>query len=256
MRSRVSGCRPIGRLLQRSCLIAATGLLCLVAVAAPANAAKRWDVASTDDGAQPGTCPVTNSFGYPTGGNCFVPDVITIAAGDTVVWKGTGQRPHDVTADDGSFRSSGAIYPGKTWSYTFKKTGSFAYYCSLHGDKGGVGHAGKIVVTASGGGGPTPTPPAGGQPKTPGSTTTTQPLPGVPAAMPAGDVPPGSPAAPLAFAPIPTTLKVTVKGAPVAARAPAPEEGPGFGAGLLVGAFGGLGIAAWPRMRRAFLRRV
>jgi plastocyanin len=35
---------------------------------------------------------------------------------------------------------------GKSYSYTFKKPGTYAYYCTFHGSPGGGQH-GTIVVT-------------------------------------------------------------------------------------------------------------
>lgn len=76
----------------------------------------------------------------------FREDTITIPVGTTVTWTHTGQFPHTVTADDGSF-DSGNLSSGDTFRYTFDQAGSFAYYCSIHGGPGGAGMAGTVIVT-------------------------------------------------------------------------------------------------------------
>jgi plastocyanin len=78
----------------------------------------------------------------------FAPKEIAVNAGDTINWKNDGAAPHTVTADDGSF-DSGNLNAGGTFSQTFDKAGTIAYYCMLHGAKGGTGMAGTITVAAA-----------------------------------------------------------------------------------------------------------
>ena len=70
----------------------------------------------------------------------FQPAELTVKTGQTVEWKNDDMVPHTVTADDGSFRS-GKIQPGKTWTYTATKAGTFAYTCSPHPNM-----RGKLIV--------------------------------------------------------------------------------------------------------------
>jgi plastocyanin len=35
----------------------------------------------------------------------FSPGSVTVAVGDTVTWKNTGQAPHNAAADNGSFKT-------------------------------------------------------------------------------------------------------------------------------------------------------
>jgi plastocyanin len=79
------------------------------------------------------------------GDNTFTPGKITVPVGATVVWTHQGQRPHTVTADDGSF-DIGELANGNTFSFTFTAAGTFPYYCAFHGGPGGEGMAGTIVV--------------------------------------------------------------------------------------------------------------
>ncbi len=79
------------------------------------------------------------------GDNRFVEDEIRIPVGATVVWTHAGQRPHTVTADDGSF-DSGTLNSGDTFSFTFDQAGVYPYYCELHGASNGGGMAGVVIV--------------------------------------------------------------------------------------------------------------
>src|SRR5215218_5070255 len=62
----------------------------------------------------------------------FDPKTISINVGDTITWTNDGPSPHTVTADDGSF-DSGNLDKGATFSHTFDKAGTIAYYCKYHG---------------------------------------------------------------------------------------------------------------------------
>jgi plastocyanin len=61
----------------------------------------------------------------------FQPASVEIATGGTVTWTNTGQAPHTVTADDGSFDSC-TLSPGATFSQTFATAGTFTYHCNIH----------------------------------------------------------------------------------------------------------------------------
>jgi plastocyanin len=76
-----------------------------------------------------------------------VPNKITVSVGATVTWTSTGQKPHTVTADDGSF-DSGTLNNGGSFSQTFAEAGTFPYFCQFHGGKGGEAMAGTIIVAA------------------------------------------------------------------------------------------------------------
>ncbi|MDQ3881118.1 MAG: cupredoxin domain-containing protein, partial [Chloroflexota bacterium] len=59
--------------------------------------------------------------------DAFQPASVTISVGDTVTWVNTGDHPHTVTADDGSF-DSGELDTGGTFSHTFTSAGTFGYH--------------------------------------------------------------------------------------------------------------------------------
>jgi len=65
------------------------------------------------------------------GDNFFSPSSLTIQVGDTVEWRNaSGGMSHNVTADDGSFRSPTAS--SFTFSVTFTSAGTVSYKCTLH----------------------------------------------------------------------------------------------------------------------------
>jgi plastocyanin len=64
-------------------------------------------------------------------GVAVAPTTLTVAKGDTVVWVNKDPFPHTATAQDKSFDSK-EIAPGKSWRFTAKKSGTFAYICTLH----------------------------------------------------------------------------------------------------------------------------
>ena len=94
----------------------------------------------------------------PGSGNAFTPKTVTIDVGDSVTWRNDSGF-HNVVFDDGSFESPANPDP-TPWTATrkFDTAGEFKYYCEQHGNKGGVGMAGSVIV---GGGGAPPPPPGG-----------------------------------------------------------------------------------------------
>ncbi len=109
---------------------------------------------ATSAGAATHTVTVGNSF--------FSPAQLTIETGDTVVWVKTGSVPHNVVADDGSFRcargcdgTGGNGSPTSAeWSFslTFNDVGNNPYYCEVHGAPGGIGMSGSVTVEPASGG--------------------------------------------------------------------------------------------------------
>ena len=62
----------------------------------------------------------------------FSPAVLTVAPGDTVIFKNVDLFPHTATARTGVFDSK-EIAPGKSWKYVVPAKGKlFEYYCTLH----------------------------------------------------------------------------------------------------------------------------
>jgi plastocyanin len=76
--------------------------------------------------------------------NVFSPRVVRVPVGGSVEWTNDGNTIHDVTADDGSFRSP-TLQPGDTFEHVFPTEGAFPYHCSFHGSPG-VGMVGVVLV--------------------------------------------------------------------------------------------------------------
>jgi plastocyanin len=61
----------------------------------------------------------------------YEPDPVVVQVGGKVIWQNEDTAPHTATADDGSF-DTGTIEQGKLGSATFKKAGTFTYFCEIH----------------------------------------------------------------------------------------------------------------------------
>lgn len=59
----------------------------------------------------------------------FNPATMTINQGDTVAWTNQDSAPHQIWGSD--FKS-GVLSNGQSFSFTFSKTGTFDYICSIH----------------------------------------------------------------------------------------------------------------------------
>ena len=63
-------------------------------------------------------------------GTKYEPAMVTVKRGETVAWVNKDPFPHTVTAK-GVFDSHD-IAAGKSWKYTARKAGEYAYTCTLH----------------------------------------------------------------------------------------------------------------------------
>ena len=61
----------------------------------------------------------------------FLPEVLTVVPGDTIVWVNKDLVPHTATSTAGSFDSKD-IQADKSWTLTARKTGDFPYTCTFH----------------------------------------------------------------------------------------------------------------------------
>jgi plastocyanin len=61
----------------------------------------------------------------------FEPALLTVTAGDTVVWINNDIIPHTANSQAGGF-DSGALALGQSWTYRPKQTGEWAYVCAFH----------------------------------------------------------------------------------------------------------------------------
>lgn len=75
----------------------------------------------------------------------FVPSVVNIQTGDTVIWTNVGGT-HNVVADDASFSTAGGAAPW-SFSHTFTAAGTVPYHCQFHA----AFMKGTVIVTDGGG---------------------------------------------------------------------------------------------------------
>ncbi|HET7572458.1 MAG TPA: cupredoxin domain-containing protein [Gaiellaceae bacterium] len=61
----------------------------------------------------------------------FSPKTATVAFDTRVTWKNSDKTDHQVVANDGSFASP-VLKPGRSYSFTFTRSGTFHYHDALH----------------------------------------------------------------------------------------------------------------------------
>lgn len=72
----------------------------------------------------------------------FAPAALTVQAGTTVTWTNRDDIPHTVvnTDEPKAFKSK-VLDTDQTFSFTFTKAGTYAYFCSVHPKM-----TGKVIV--------------------------------------------------------------------------------------------------------------
>lgn len=75
----------------------------------------------------------------------FSPDDVTVDNGTEVTFDNTGGT-HSLIWESGSYPDESPASSGWTVVFTADAAGTFAYYCSVHGDAGGVGMSGTLTV--------------------------------------------------------------------------------------------------------------
>ena len=81
--------------------------------------------------ASPQASPGTEACTIDIRDFAYHPAQTEIAVGTTVTWTNRDTVPHTATATDRTF-DSGILDPGKSYSFTFEKTGTFDYACLVH----------------------------------------------------------------------------------------------------------------------------
>ena len=61
----------------------------------------------------------------------FVPQSVTIHAGQSVKWINDDSVSHSATANDHSW-NSGELDNGQSWTYAFSAAGTYQYFCDDH----------------------------------------------------------------------------------------------------------------------------
>jgi plastocyanin len=80
--------------------------------------------------------------------NAFIPESITVQAGDTVTWTSHDPEAHTVTFLSGPEKpGSGELNDGQSFTHTFRLPGDYSYTCGLHANMNG-----SLTVQAAAGG--------------------------------------------------------------------------------------------------------
>lgn len=79
--------------------------------------------------------------------NLYDPATLTVNVGTPVVWRDEGSNQHTVTSgtptvQPGALFDSGPLTNGGGFQFTFNASGTFPYFCRVHG----VAHTGTITV--------------------------------------------------------------------------------------------------------------
>jgi plastocyanin len=105
----------------RGALVAAAAVAAALAAAAPAHA------------------QATPQFVFAQN-QAFSPKALNVLTGETVVWRNTSQKTHNVKFDNGDY-NSGRFGPGEVRNNAFPTDGVYAYHCTIH-----TGMTGQIGV--------------------------------------------------------------------------------------------------------------
>lgn len=90
----------------------------------------------------------TIKFGGAAGNN-YNPKTLEAMTGDTIVWEGSFQfhpLKYDVIPNGAD---TFACTTGTSFMYVLNVAGDYSYYCTVHGQPGGIGMAGTITVAVN-----------------------------------------------------------------------------------------------------------
>lgn len=62
----------------------------------------------------------------------FKPALVSVSKGAKVVWKNVSTTTHTVTAYSKNWSKKVTLSTGELTGFTFKSTGTYKYYCSIH----------------------------------------------------------------------------------------------------------------------------
>jgi plastocyanin len=100
-------------------------------------------VIGTTDATPAGTVMITIVPGAAgLGLGAYSPNPAVVAVGSTVMWMNTDSVAHTATSSTGIW-DSGVIAPGGSFSRVFSATGTFPYFCTIHG---AAAMSGTVVV--------------------------------------------------------------------------------------------------------------
>jgi plastocyanin len=109
---------------------------------APASAMPPME-ASTSSAAPQGPAPGAAANQVLISNFAFAPTTLTVKVGTTVTWTNHDADAHTVTSKGAGPMRSAALNTGGSYSVTFNKPGTYAYYCQIHPFM-----TGSVTVTA------------------------------------------------------------------------------------------------------------
>lgn len=76
---------------------------------------------------------------------------IRVPVGGSVTFVGASNLPHNAVASDGSWTTESVFgsleqYDGDEATLSFSTPGTYVFYCTVHGNAGGAGMAGTLIV--------------------------------------------------------------------------------------------------------------
>jgi len=108
--------------MNRIAVLRAIGLLSAAMALCGTGAAMAADVASSSGAA----------YQVAIQNFAFAPKTLTVPVGTRITWTNRDEEPHVVVSAGALFTSSKALDSGDTYTVTFSKPGTYAYYCSIH----------------------------------------------------------------------------------------------------------------------------
>jgi plastocyanin len=78
----------------------------------------------------------------------FSPKTVDVLTGDTVIWRNTSQKTHNVKFDKEGY-NSGRFGPGEVRNHPFPTAGVYAYHCTIHTGMTGAVGVYPLVLSAS-----------------------------------------------------------------------------------------------------------
>ena len=80
---------------------------------------------------------------------------VTVPVGGTVTFVGAGRNPHNAVSADESWSTEDVFgspeqHEGDKATLTFDQPGEYVFFCTFHGNAGGDGMAGTLIVGSTG----------------------------------------------------------------------------------------------------------
>lgn len=99
-------------------------ILCLIAIVGASAAAHRGSQSGASKAAAPTEIKIDNFS--------FAPVKMTVPTGTTVKWTNRDDIPHTVVSEDNKTFKSEVLDTNQEFTHTFRKPGTYRYFCSLH----------------------------------------------------------------------------------------------------------------------------